>query len=397
MYDETTLQALDYHLSMLLDEKRTTSFLRAIIKTVKLGDIVLDMGCGTGILSYFACMAGARRVYAIEKGPIIDLAKAICQHNGFQDRVVFFNDWSTKIDLPESVDVIITETIGSLGFEEGILGWIIDAKKRFLNTGGQVIPRSLELVLVPTENPEYQDYVDSWSPNLYSLDFSPARSMAVNNLLWAKWTTTDLFLSEPASLVNFDLMDVESTDFSGQISFIARRDGLLHGLGGWFSAELTPGLTISNTPPELAPSWNQTFLPIERPLLVRTGDRLDIEVAVRDNAAHWEWRVILNRSTNEGTLSNSTTEFVHNSRMGKLGSNQHPRSPDFMPVRTEKAEVDLLILGLMDGATPLSEIAHRAVAAYPVYFSSYERALEYASNLSDHYAGWTFHKHTQKT
>ncbi len=144
MYDETTLQILEYHQSMLLDETRTTSFLRAIIKTVKPGDIVLDMGCGTGILSYFACMAGAKRVYAIEQGPIIELAKAICERNGFQDRVVFFNDWSTKIELPEPVDVIITETIGSLGFEEGILGWIIDAKKRFLTAGGQVIPHSIE-------------------------------------------------------------------------------------------------------------------------------------------------------------------------------------------------------------------------------------------------------------
>ena len=336
MYDETTLQILEYHQSMLLDETRTTSFLRAILKTVKLGDIVMDMGCGTGILSYFACMAGARRVYAIEQGPIIELAKVICERNGFQDRVVFFNDWSTKIELREPVDVIITETIGSLGFEEGILGWIIDAKKRFLAAGGQVIPRSIELVLVPTENPEYQDYVDCWSPKLYSLDFSPVRSLAVNNLLWTEWTTTDLFLSEPASLVNIDLIDVESTDFSRQISFIACRDGPIHGLGGWFSTELIPDLNISNAPSNDTPSWNQTFFPIERPLMVRTGDRLDVEVAVQDNGTNWEWRVILNGSTNKGLRSQSTNGFVHNTRWGKLGSTKHRQSPDNVPVHTEK-------------------------------------------------------------
>ena len=58
MYDDKSLEILEYHRSILLDEVRTESFLRAIIKTVKL---VLDMGCGTGILSYFACMAGARQ------------------------------------------------------------------------------------------------------------------------------------------------------------------------------------------------------------------------------------------------------------------------------------------------------------------------------------------------
>ena len=113
---------------MLEDRERTGGFLGAILNAVKPGDIVLDVGCGTGVLSYFACIAGARRVYAVEQGPIIELAKDICQHNGFQDQVIFCNDWSTNVDLPEQVDIIITETIGNLGFEEGILGWVIDAK-----------------------------------------------------------------------------------------------------------------------------------------------------------------------------------------------------------------------------------------------------------------------------
>ncbi len=59
MYDDKSLEILEYHRSILFDEVRTDSFLRAILTTVKL---VLDMGCGTGILSYYACMAGARRL-----------------------------------------------------------------------------------------------------------------------------------------------------------------------------------------------------------------------------------------------------------------------------------------------------------------------------------------------
>ena len=57
MYDDRTLQIIEYHRSMLIDEVRTTSFLRAILGAVKPGDVVLDMGCGTGVLSYFACIA----------------------------------------------------------------------------------------------------------------------------------------------------------------------------------------------------------------------------------------------------------------------------------------------------------------------------------------------------
>ncbi len=164
MYDDKSLEILEYHRSILLDEFRTEIFLRAILTTVKL---VLDMGCGTGILSYYACMAGARRVYAVEQSPIVAAAKLICKQNGFQDRVAFINDWSDKIDLPEKVDVIITETIGNLAFEEGILGWIIDAKKRFIEKGGRIIPKALELVIVPVESAEYDDYIDIWRAEIY--------------------------------------------------------------------------------------------------------------------------------------------------------------------------------------------------------------------------------------
>ena len=68
MYDETTLQILEYHQSMLLDETRTTSFLRAIIKTVKPGDIVLDMFGGSGS-TLIACENLNRRCYTIELDP----------------------------------------------------------------------------------------------------------------------------------------------------------------------------------------------------------------------------------------------------------------------------------------------------------------------------------------
>ena len=389
MYDDTSLQMLEFHRSMLDDRVRTGSFLKAILKTVNPGDVVLDLGCGTGVLSYFACMAGAKRVYAVEQGPIIELAKSICQHNGFQDQVTFYNDWSTHVDLPEEVNVIITETIGNLGFEEGVLGWVLDAKKRFLAEEGRIIPQSIEMVLVPTENPAYHEDVNIWNQELYSLDFSPAHSLAVNNLLWADWSTGDLFLSKPASLVNIDLKQIENTDFSEQVSFVAQRDGLLHGLGGWFSAELTPGLVVSNAPPNQTPSWNQTFFPVEQPFKVSAGDRILAEIRVRENAAHWEWQITVDGSGNGSSLSQGGSRFVGKTLFGRLTSPVHQQSPDFMPVRTEEAEVDLLILSLMDGATPLGEIASRVVAKYPLYFTNYDGALEYAAQIAEDYARWT--------
>jgi protein arginine N-methyltransferase 1 len=387
MYDDTDPQIIEYHRSMLDDRVRTTSFLRAIMGAVKPGDIVLDLGCGTGVLSYFACIAGAKRVYAVEQGPIVVLAKAICQQNGFQEQVIFHNDWSTNIDLPEPVDVIITETIGNLGFEEGILGWIIDAKKRFLADGGQIIPRAIDMVLVPTTNHEYHETINTWSQELYSLDFSPARSMAVNNLSMAEWTP-DLFLSEPASLANIELDEVESPDFSGELTFVSHRDGLVHGLAGWFIAELRPGLTVSNAPPNKSPSWDQIFFPIERPLQVLAGDHLTVEVQVRENGEHWDWQITKGDANNGDGYSQGTIRFEHRSEAGKLTPSAQQRFPDFIPQRTEEAEIDLVILQMMDGETLLGDIARYVVARFPAYFSNYDRALEYVLHLSEDYAQW---------
>ena len=64
--DASHSTVLDYHLSMLRDTARMDAFRRAIDASVRPGDVVVDLGCGSGVLSFMACEAGARTVYAIE-------------------------------------------------------------------------------------------------------------------------------------------------------------------------------------------------------------------------------------------------------------------------------------------------------------------------------------------
>ena len=315
MYDDHSLEILDYHRLMLLDEVRTASFLKAILKTVKPGDIVLDMGCGTGILSYFACIAGARHVYAVEQGPILSTAKKICEHNGFQDRVTFLNEWSHKIDLPEKVDVIITETIGNIAFEEGILGWIVDGKNRFLREGGQIIPKKLELVIVTVESHEYDEYLDVWKGDLYSLDYSPLVKIMTNNLLWAEFSPKQ-YLSDPLSMISVDLQREQRTKIQNQTSFEIKRKGTLNGLGGWFKAQLAPGIHISNAPPNRTSSWNQVYFPIQECIPVNVGDRFDVEVGFSQNAAEWEWKIA--RKEDRDASGREQVEFHQQSNKGVL-------------------------------------------------------------------------------
>jgi predicted RNA methylase len=58
---------LEFHAFCLTDTgSRLDQFAAAIAARIRPGDTVVDLGAGTGVLSFLACRAGARRVYAIE-------------------------------------------------------------------------------------------------------------------------------------------------------------------------------------------------------------------------------------------------------------------------------------------------------------------------------------------
>ena len=73
---------INYHLSMLVDDVRTGVYSQAISRVVKAGDVVADVGCGAGILSFLARRAGAKHVYAIESEAVIEMAKLVALKNG---------------------------------------------------------------------------------------------------------------------------------------------------------------------------------------------------------------------------------------------------------------------------------------------------------------------------
>ena len=117
---------LDEHRQYLADTARVSAFRQAIEEIVTPGDVVLDLGAGTGILGLMACRAGAKRVYAVDEGPIIGLAHEVAAANGFQDRITHVKGLSTRVELPERVDVVLADQIGRFGLESGILDYFGD-------------------------------------------------------------------------------------------------------------------------------------------------------------------------------------------------------------------------------------------------------------------------------
>ena len=88
---------------MLEDKVRTDSYKDFILGNKHLfqGKTVLDVGCGTGILSMFCAQAGADQVFAIEQSSIYQKAQKIIYDNGFQDRIKYYK----PLLLEEETDV----------------------------------------------------------------------------------------------------------------------------------------------------------------------------------------------------------------------------------------------------------------------------------------------------
>lgn len=277
---------LDYHRELLNDEVRTNAFREAIAKTVRPGDVVIDLGCGSGILSFFACQAGAARVYSIDNTRMADTAAYLARHLGFADRVTVIHKESREVELPERANVLISETLGVTGFDEGIAGSVKDARARLLADGARILPCRIGVSLVPVElDYDYDRHVAFWSEPRYGFDLSPLRMFASNAIAFAH-IRGNAHLAPAAELFSLDLG--EATEAQGRASFQVWRKAFLHGFGAFFTATLADGITLTNARARET-SWSQALLPLEVAVPVEEGSRVEVELEMDDGRA-WRWR-----------------------------------------------------------------------------------------------------------
>ena len=83
LMNETNFAGLAEHEEMLSDSVRVQAYHRGIRRNVRPGDVVVDLGTGTGLLAFMASRAGAKKVYAVEHSDFIEIAREIGRHNGF--------------------------------------------------------------------------------------------------------------------------------------------------------------------------------------------------------------------------------------------------------------------------------------------------------------------------
>ena len=278
------------HVELLKDKVRLDCFDRALRKCVGKGDLVLDIGTGTGIMSFLALRAGAKGVCAIERGRVLQAARRLAQAHGLADRIRWFHGEAVKTRLPRKADLLVTETLGHIGVDEGILATVPDAHRRLLNRPGRVIPRDFSVMVAAVTVPSvYREWI-AWKRSVQGVSYRPLQSLAVNAVwLLPRWPRRTLSRSRP--IFTFSLPGLRENPLPAEAECRMRidRGGAFHGMMGSFRATLAPGVILDSS---RTSSWRPLLFPSREPARVKAGDQLLFKLRLeRDGQYTWDIRL----------------------------------------------------------------------------------------------------------
>ncbi|KAI2615168.1 S-adenosyl-L-methionine-dependent methyltransferase [Hypoxylon sp. NC1633] len=163
----------DIHETMLKDAVRTDAYRDFIYNNKHLfaGKTVLDIGCGTGILSMFCARAGASKVIAVDASAIINKAQENVFHNGLSSVITCVHGKIEDVSLPvDEVDIIVSEWMGYCLLFEAMLPSVLYARDRYLKSDGLLVPSHANIWLAPVVDPQYVvDNIAFWR-DIYGFD-----------------------------------------------------------------------------------------------------------------------------------------------------------------------------------------------------------------------------------
>ncbi|GAB5354625.1 hypothetical protein AAMO2058_000134900 [Amorphochlora amoebiformis] len=230
------------HQDMLKDEVRTETYRDAILEMSDFikGKAVLDVGCGTGILSLFAKQAGARVVYAVDASDMAKYAERIAKANGAEGVIKVIKGKMEEVDLPEGVDVIISEWMGYFLVYESMLDSVFFARDKWLKPGGKILPDRATLYISAFTWPGYIKQNLGFWQNVYNFDFSPLLPMAAKTHLnepVIDQLRPEQELSERREILGIDMYTAKTSDFlewKADFKLPVVRSGISHGVMAYF-------------------------------------------------------------------------------------------------------------------------------------------------------------------
>ncbi|NGY05165.1 methyltransferase domain-containing protein [Solimonas terrae] len=276
------MSEIELHRKLLGDHARNDAFETALRRRIVPGKSrVLDIGAGTGFLSFLARRLGAAHSTLIEYSDALELAEQLARRNRI-DGLSFVKAHSSEWRRKLQVDIVVTETLGNYALEENFLETAVDAR-RFLVAGGIIIPGRLQQFVAPVPSPRLQAEIDIWPKVGFDLDLAPARTISLNNMYVRNIEPTDLGDTNRTARL-WDDLDVRP---SVRAPASARRKtvswttadipgGRVEGYALWWQAELIEGVSLSTSPFAAATHWQQIYLPLLQAHDLQAGDSLEL-------------------------------------------------------------------------------------------------------------------------
>lgn len=293
--DRITINVENHH-AMLRDSIRMACYRRAIEKAVTANSVVMDLGAGSGILSFFAAKAGARKVYAVEKRPdMVMLATELAKANSL-DKVIEFVQNSSHLIQPETLsprpDLLVAEILGNAILEENVLEFTMDVRDRLLAPGARMIPEGLEIMAAAFDSgasydraPEVDELAEIYGLNFDMLKtvLSQKPTMKLERFNPAAYT----MMSDPASVIHIDFAKLDAPTFTQKFSYKARQDGHINGVCAYFKAHLDGETVLTNSPWAPPTHWTQVVFHFPDRRAVSAGETVTMEMTYDGGLSLW--------------------------------------------------------------------------------------------------------------
>ncbi|AJP88122.1 Hmt1p [Saccharomyces cerevisiae YJM1400] len=280
------------HEEMLQDTVRTLSYRNAIIQNKDLfkDKIVLDVGCGTGILSMFAAKHGAKHVIGVDMSSIIEMAKELVELNGFSDKITLLRGKLEDVHLPfPKVDIIISEWMGYFLLYESMMDTVLYARDHYLVEGGLIFPDKCSIHLAGLEDSQYKDEKLNYWQDVYGFDYSPFVPLVLHEPIVDTVERNNVNTTSD-KLIEFDLNTVKIADlaFKSNFKLTAKRQDMINGIVTWFDIVFPAPkgkrpVEFSTGPHAPYTHWKQTIFYFPDDLDAETGDTIEGELVCSPN------------------------------------------------------------------------------------------------------------------
>ncbi|KAI1341673.1 S-adenosyl-L-methionine-dependent methyltransferase [Xylariaceae sp. FL0016] len=231
---------------MLKDTIRTDAYRDFIYNNKHLfaGKTVLDIGCGTGILSMFCARAGASRVLAVDASAIIAKAQENVFRNNLSSTITCLHGRIEEVALPvDKVDIIVSEWMGYCLLFEAMLPSVLYARDRYLAPGGLMVPSHTNMSVAPVADPTWvaENGAAFWD-DVYGFDM---RSMATGLYADARvlhWPPSSI-CGKPTVFKMLDLYSCSVADLSFTTPYTTSLTHSIEALDGfliWFDTFFSP-------------------------------------------------------------------------------------------------------------------------------------------------------------